>query len=164
MEKDKKGGFKAFWQGRGKLLILLGGALLGILFLLFGGLPRQTTTTDKQDDAKERIEALETYRNGVQKDLETLCEAADGVSDVRVLVTFSSGYEAHYVTDGDGKTVIVGSGSGGTALFSHLSPPAVAGVGIVCRGGNDPEVQRTLTELVASALGVPRNRVYITGK
>ena len=144
-------------------MILLGGALLGILFLLFGGLPRQTAASDKREDAAEHVEALETYRIGLQKDLKALCEAADGVSDVRVLVTFSSGYEAHYVTDGDGKTVIVG-GSGGEALFSRLSPPAVSGVGVVCRGGNDPEVQRTLTELIASALDIPRNRVYVTGK
>ena len=164
MEKDKKRGFKEFWQGRGKLLILLGGALLGILFLLFGGLPKQTAKTDGTDGTKERIEALEAYRDDMQKELELLCEAADGVSDVRVLITFSGGYTAHYVTDGDGKTVTVGSGSGETALFSHLSPPAVTGVGVVCRGGNDPEVQRTLTELISSALGVPRNRVYITGK
>ena len=164
MEKEQKRGFPAFFRGRGKLLILLGGALLGILFLLFGGLPKQTAKTDGTDGTKERIEALEAYRDDMQKELELLCEAADGVSDVRVLITFSGGYEAHYVTDGDGKTVTVGSGSGEAALLSCLSPPTVAGVGVVCRGGNDPEVQRTLTELVASALGIPRNRVYITGK
>lgn len=164
MEKEQKRGFKAFWRGRGKLLILLGGALLGILFLLFGGRPAKTAETVGTDDTKARVEALEAYRESLQKELELLCEAADGVSDVRVLVTLSGGYTAHYVADGDGKTVTVGSGSGETALLSHLSPPAVAGVGIVCRGGSDPEVQRTLTELIASALGIPRNRVYITGK
>ena len=163
MEKDKKGGLSALWKGKGKLLILLGGALLGILFLLFGGLPGKTAVNNATDGTTERIEALETYRDGIQKELELLCEAADGVSDARVFITFSGGYEAHYVTD-NGKTVTVGSGSGETALFSHLSPPAVAGVGVVCRGGSDPEVQRTLTELISSALGIPRNRVYITGK
>lgn len=163
MEKDKKHGLKGFLSGRGKMLLLLGGALLGILFLLFGGLPKQTATV-KADETEKRIEALESYRSKMQKELELLCEAADGVSDVRVLVTFTGGYEAHYVTNGDRKTATVGSGSGESALFSYVSPPAVAGVGIVCRGGHDPTVQHTLTELVAAALGIPRNRVFITGK
>ena len=162
MEKGKKHGVLDYLQERGKLLLLVGGALLGVLFLLFGGLPKQSKTTET-DGMNERIEALETYRERTEKELEALCEAADGVSDVRVLVTLSGGYETHYVDD-SGKTVTVGSGSGETALFSHLSPPAVAGVGIVCRGGHDPAVQQTLTELVSAALGIPRNRVYITGK
>lgn len=163
MENSKKHGVFDYLREHGKLLFLAGCAVLGILFLLFGGLPKKTQT-EKTDDMAERIEALETYRARTEKEVELLCEAADGVSDVRVLVTLSGGYTAHYTADGNQKTVTIGSGSGEAALFSHLSPPAVAGVGIVCRGGNDPTVQKTLTELVSAALGIPRNRVYITGK
>ena len=163
MEKGKKHGVLDYLREHGKLLLLAGGAAVGILFLLFGGFSKQTQTASA-DDTAERIETLEAYRADLERKLELLCEAVDGVSDVRVLVTFSGGYAAHYATDSGGRTVTVGSGSGETALLSYLSPPAVAGVGIVCRGGSDPTVQQTLIELVSSALGVSRNRVYITGR
>jgi hypothetical protein len=38
----------------------------------------------------------------------------------------------------------------------------IIGVGIVCRGGSDPTIQRELIPLVSAACGVGSNRIFIT--
>ncbi len=38
----------------------------------------------------------------------------------------------------------------------------VVGIGIVCRGGSDPKIQRELLSLVSAACGVGSNRIFIT--
>ena len=93
-----------------------------------------------------------------------LCESVGGVSDAAVMVSFSRGYLLEYATDAEGDPLTVGSGSSEGTVYSTLSPPAVTGVGIVCRGGGNAEVQRVLIELVSTTRGIPASRVYIAGK
>ena len=38
----------------------------------------------------------------------------------------------------------------------------VVGIGIVCRGGGDPRIQRELISLISAACGVGSNRIFIT--
>ena len=45
---------------------------------------------------------------------------------------------------------------------SKVSANEVVGIGIVCRGGSDPKIQRELLSLVSAACGVGSNRIFIT--
>jgi len=36
------------------------------------------------------------------------------------------------------------------------------GVGIVCRGGGDPKIQRELLLLISAACGIGTNKIFIT--
>lgn len=162
----KKEGFWGFLKTKGRLAALIAFGTLGLLFLLVSGLgfgnkenENETQTEDPVFDA----ESLTAYETHLEEELERFCEAAAGVSDVHVMVTFSDGYRREYLTDKDGNPVTVGSGTGEHSLAETLTPPAVSGVGIICRRGNDPAVQKTLVELVSTALGIPSNRVYVTG-
>ena len=38
----------------------------------------------------------------------------------------------------------------------------VIGIGVVCRGGSDPKIQRELISLISAACGVGSNRIFIT--
>ena len=38
----------------------------------------------------------------------------------------------------------------------------IVGIGIVCRGGGEPKIQRELLSLVSAACGVGSNRIFIT--
>ena len=38
----------------------------------------------------------------------------------------------------------------------------IIGIGIVCRGGGDPKIQRELLSLVSAACGIGSNRIFIT--
>lgn len=160
----KKDGIFSFLKTKGRLLALIVLGSLGVLLLIFaGGKGENTTVTTAEDSAAERA-ALAEYEAALEKELEVFCESAAGVSDVHVMVSFSEGFRRRYVKDENGKPVTVGSGSAARALEEGTVPPAVSGVGIVCRRGNDPAVQQTLTELISTALGIPSNRVFVTGR
>lgn len=70
-----------------------------------------------------------------EEKIKALCEKVDGVGETTVAVTFD---------EADGRSVI-------------------CGIGIVCKGGGDPETERKLLSLVSAACGVPTNKIYIAG-
>ena len=163
-EKKKSHGVLSFIRTKGRLPLLLGGAVLGILLLLFGGAGEGRVAGEDRDEVAVRAAELLTFEERLEEEIAAMCEAVAGVSDCEVLVTFQSGYSAVYVTDKEKEPVTVGSGSSEEAIFNTVSPPSVAGVGIVCRGGGSAAVRATLTDLVSTMLGIPTNRVYVTGK
>lgn len=160
----KKENILGFLKTKGRLVALIVLGSLGVFLLLFAGVKGESgEVAAGQDNTAER-EAFAEYEAALEKELELFCESAAGVSDVHVMVSFSEGYSRRYVKDENGKPVTVGSGSSARALEEGTMPPTVSGVGIVCRRGNDPTVQKTLTELVSTALGIPTNRVFVTGR
>lgn len=158
-------GFFSFLKGRRRLWLLLGGGVLGILLLLLGAAGgTQKSEVESTEPLGSRVSELAAYQASLEKEIERLCEAVAGVSDCTVKVTLSRGYTVSYTEDGDKNPVTVGSGSSEQALFESLSPPVVAGVGVVCRGGQNPTTEQLLVELVSTALGISSARVCVTGK
>ncbi len=166
MEAKKKtaSGLLAYLKGRGRLWLLVGGAALGILLLVFGGTADKKSEQNTGLSGGESAEMLERYERALEKELESLCEAVGGVGHVSVMVRLECGTQIRYTTDAKGEIVTVGTGSAEQALPQTLLSPKVAGVGIVCRGGNDPYIQQTLTELVSTTLHINTNRVFVTGR
>lgn len=160
----KKSGFLTYLKTKGRLPALAILGTLGLFLLVFAGTFGKTGETAKTEDTAAREAALADYKNKMEDELEHLCEAAAGVSDVRVMVSFSTGFQTRYCKDESGRPLTVGNGSAERALEEGVLPPAVSGVGIICRRGNDPTVQKTLTELVSTTLGIPSNRVFVTGR
>ena len=166
MEKSKKQaqGLLGFLAGRGRLAAVVTVGALGILLLMLGTAGGSKKNGADEDAIGARVAELTAYQTALEKEIEVLCESVAGVSDCTVMVTFSRGYTVSYGKDGGGNPATVGSGSSEEALFDAVSPPAVAGVGIVCRGGRDAQVQALLTELVSTALGISSARVHVAGK
>lgn len=160
----KSRGFLTFVKEKGRVWLLLGGALLGVVLLLLGSFGGESETTAEPDSISAREEELVLYEARMEKELELLVESVAGVGDAEILLSFESGYTVRYTKDNTGGAATIGTGSHEQALFSTVVPPVVSGVGVVCRGGNSPAVQKTLTDLLSTALGIPSNRVYITGK
>ena len=164
--QDKKmgKGFFSFLKAKGRLPLVIGGLILGVLLLVIGGLGEGKSESVEADTVALRVTELAEYEKKIEEELEDLCESVKGVSDVEVLVTFDTGYTVRYTEDGNKNPASVGSGSSEEALFDTILPPEIAGVGIVCRGGGNATVQQALIELVSTALGIPTNRVFVTGK
>ena len=123
----------------------------------------KTTGSIKQEIAKV-IDPSVREQERLEKEIKALCEDVSGVGQVEVMLRLQGGTRVLYATDEKGKPASVGSGSAEQPLHSSILMPEVAGVAIVCRGGNSPTVQKTLTDLVSTALGIPANRVAVTGK
>ena len=162
--KEKDGNTEP--QAKLKLILLIGGALVGILLLLFGGstdnpsneLPQQSYSLTPQ----EELDAYQIYLEGRVRNL---CQSVDGVDHVTVAVTLSGGFEEIYATewiDGNEEYVIIGSGSNASALYLSRNAPEIAGIGMVCQGGGNPDVRCELLSLLSAAFRVPANRIYIT--
>ena len=49
------------------------------------------------------------------------------------------------------------------ALVEDTFMPKISGVGVVCSGSVGSEVENSLTELISSALGVGKNKIFIIG-
>ena len=148
---------------RGKLLLLLAGALLGLILLLVGGM-----SGDKAEEGEAprqmTLAELETYRAELEEEIEKICSSVAGVSSVEAIVTLEGGLGFVYQTDENGEIATTGSGSSQQAICKTVTPPVIAGVGIVCRGGSEPTVQKELTDLLSTALGISANRVCVVGK
>ena len=163
-EKKRAHGVWVFLRSKGRIWILLGGVLAGVALLLVGGgafgKPSEATTSAQG----ESLDRLTAYEQELEAQLAQLCSAVSGASQVDVMVRLSSGSSIIYAADGNGKPSTVGSGSSEAPLYSSLQAPSVAGVGIVCRGGNDPVVQQKLIDLVSTTLDISASRVFVAGK
>jgi len=130
--------------------------LVGVVMLIFGGADDKASPT-KAESSSELIE----YSKKVEERILELCSKVEGVKNVSVAVSFESGFEYVYATDGD-KTLTVGSGSSESAVRVTEKPPTISGVGIVCTGGGDPRIQQKLINLISAAYGISSNKIYIT--
>ena len=72
----KSRGFFTFMKTKGRLWLLLGGAMLGGLLLLFGGMGSTAKEeVDAPDAMIERVSELQNYEAQLEKELEAICEA-----------------------------------------------------------------------------------------
>ena len=165
MEQKKKSptGLLGFLGARGRIWLLLGGVICGIFLILLGSSMQQSEAQSAASHTED-LGALQDYEQRLEKELAALCDEVAGVGHSEIMVHLKSGTRVLYATDEKSKPVLVGSGSSEQALPSTLLSPEIAGVAVVCRGGNSPTVQRTLTELISTALGIPTNRVTVAGK
>ena len=163
-QKKSRQGLLAFFGARGRLWILLGGALAGVFLLVAGSLFGSEESEGTVLLYREDMETLLSYETRLEKEIVALCGEVSGVSHVEVMLHLSGGTRVIYATDSAGKPASVGSGSAEEALQVTIRMPEIAGVAIVCRGGSDPAVQQKLTDLVSTALGIPTSRVAVTGK
>jgi hypothetical protein len=72
-----------------------------------------------------------------------------GAEDITVAVTLKGSYSAVYEKQGI-KDVFVG-----------YKMPEIQGIGIVCRGGGNPEIQSKITSLVSASTGVGSKKIYV---
>lgn len=150
---------------RKALVLIVLGAALGILLLLWGGTESGAQETPVNQPYELATDELVIYQNYLEKEVRTLCESVKGVSNVTVTVTLSGSFESVYATEWKGEDeeyVIIGSGSNATALYLTRSAPKIAGIGIVCRGGGSESVRNELIPLLAATFHVSSHRIYVT--
>ena len=144
--------------------ILLLGALAGVALLFWGNREEAPQAADGVPYDLAQDEIL-IYQNYMEEKVKALCASVDGVGNVSVIVTLEGGFSSEYATeyrDGNQEYVLVGSGASQSGLFLTRSTPKIAGVGVVCHGGLNPNVQRELTALLSAALGISSTRIYVT--
>ena len=135
------------------LLICL---ILGVILLGAGKLG-----SDEKKAEKSSVVSLSEYERELENKIKELCEKVDGVTNVSVAVSLSSGGEYIYAKDGKDDYVLVGSGNYESGVLLSEKTPKISGIGIVCNFGNDQNVKRRLISLVSASCGVGSNKIFI---
>lgn len=125
-----------FIKDKKKLAALLIG-LFGVLLIAL------SLGTDAEKDQKEYT--LEDYKAELEDELCALCESVEGAGRCRVTVTFSEGERFEY--------------KGSNVIGSE--PPRVLGVTVVCRGGDDPDIKKNISECMTALFDIGSNRVCV---
>lgn len=152
-----------------RLIMLVACGAIGLLLLLYGGgyfTGEEESLKSYAGDSGDLVE----YTKAVEDSIRELCSGVSGVSSVSVAVTLENGFEYVYAADSEVRNgeseytyITVGSGSREGTVYITEKPPKIGGVGVVCRGGDDPAVQRKLISLISAAYNVPSNKIYIIG-
>lgn len=152
-------------KGNKKTWLILIGAVLGVILIFFGSNVEKAENDTVQKVYSPDEDELILYQKYLEERVKSICESVHGVQNVTAIVTLAGGFESVYATeerDGNEEYVIIGSGSGAGALFLSRNAPAIAGIGIVCHGGDDAAVRQELTALISAAFHVSTNRIYVT--
>ena len=145
--------------------IILLGATLGILLLLFSGKSSTKKSTSDTTLPVTQQQEISEYQTYLENRIVSICESVEGVGKVSAIVTLSGGFEAVYATEvtASGEDyVILGSGSNASGLLLLQKTPEIVGIGIVCSGAESIAVRTELISLVSASFHLPTNRIYVT--
>ena len=151
--------------GDRKPLLIAGLGIVGILCLLLSG---GGTKTEKRSELPDMTET----RVSVAKELESLLRTVDGVGKVKVCVTLDRLEANVYAvnteqtsepekTQKSEKYVFSKSGSSEQGLVRYTVMPEIRGVAVSCEGGGSLLIRQEVTKLIAAALGIPANRIWV---
>ena len=150
-----------------KIVILIICALVGVLIISFA-----RAKDDENMGVADSIEELDPsqYAEMLEGRVEELCNRIDGVSGAYAVVTLKGGYQAIYAVDSQSgssatknQTVVIGSGSDEQAILQGYSYPEIAGIGIVCKGGDSYDTKNKIVSLVSSAFNISSNKIFVVG-
>ena len=156
----------SFFHNKKLLIVFAVMAVLGIILMLFAD------DDSKKEDGALSIEDMDptAYAKEVEERVEELCNRIDGVSSTYAVVTLKGGYKAIYALDmqsggsnSKNQTVIIGSGSAEKGLLIGYENPEIAGIGIVCSGGDDYSIKKNIISVVSSAFDIPSNKIFVAG-
>ena len=119
----------------------------------------------KAEENNEMPEYTEVgfYTEYLEERITELCNNIYGVSDAKVFLTLDCSSEQIYQNDGASDFLILTGDGGERAVKLCEIYPKVRGIAVVCRGGDIPRIQATVTDLLSAALGLPKNKIQVAG-
>jgi stage III sporulation protein AG len=155
-------------RSKNKITMLAILALLGVLLMVFAKCTSESEPKSETSSPANLDPSL--YAAEIEKKVEELCNKIEGVHSTHAVVSLECGYRAIYATDSQSgansskhETVIVGNGSSQKALLIGYENPEIAGIGIVCSGGDDARVREQIVSIVSSAFNIPTNKIFVSG-
>lgn len=151
-----------------KLLFILILGFSGMVLLLFSG---NENSEAKPGDRETDITAVEAE---LEEKLMSLIKTVEGAGRVKVMVTVDCLQERTVAINtetesGENKEeykseyVIIENSGDSDGLLLKITAPVIRGVGITCEGADSAAVKQEIIRLVSAALGVPVNRIWVTG-
>ncbi len=138
--------------------------LFGIVLLIWSGVdaPDSEAQTDDMYEAAD----MAAYTEELEARVKHIISQVDGVSDVTVLLTLDGGSEFVYAENKSGSVVdylVINNGDGEEPVLVREIYAAVRGIAVVCGGGDDAGIQRTVSELLSCAFDIPSSKISVAG-
>ena len=158
-------------SGKKKSLILTLAGIVGLMLIIFGTFgERKEENEEISKNQKENVSTLE-YIAALENKIGNIAEQITGSGNVRVIVSVSSGTEYIYVSNekltensSSKEYITVRTANGGDELILLKEIyPDVTGVSVACKGGDQPEIQAKLINVISTSLGVSSHRICIVG-
>ncbi len=158
------------FKGRGLTLLLIIGAVAGLLLVFIGG-DEKKSAESSAPDISEQLSLTDSYISVLEARLTKILSEMDGISNVSVIITPDSCVETVYAQNGryDGGSltekeyVIIDRDGNDEPVVIKLVYPKIRGVAVVCYGGSNPINQSKISSLIASLFDIAQNQVYISG-
>lgn len=147
------------WKGIKHKEIILVILLSSLLFLFFFSSLGKLSFNDEKTSQSNAF-SVDNYVSGLEKRLEDILTQMDGVGNVRVMITVSSGIKTipHYKEDGSVLT------SGGKPIVEKEEFPTPIGVVVVSDGADSYLVKSQIIAATVSLLGIKADRVQVYRK
>ncbi len=162
--------------GKLKTNFVVAVGLLGILLIFLSGVDNS-----KSEEGMKNCEPVvnydtESYKESLELQLQSILSSVSGAGEVSVMISLEGTIEYVYAEevqsssqskDNDKQTsyknevVIIENTDGKTALVRKALCPKIAGVLIVCDGGDDVIVSEKLINSASAALGVSTAKIYV---
>ena len=164
---------------KGKAIMIL--SVAGILLIGFSSfVPKKQTDSVKNVSINE-VDA-EQYRLSLQEQIKKTVVSITGDSKASVVITLETSVRYSYASETEENknnrkendksdstlgvktsyiTVKTDSGAEQALLVTQYMPE-IRGVAVVCNGGNDKQINQSVTDAVTAALGVTSKRVFVT--
>ena len=152
-----------FFSKNKKMLLLFLLALSGVMLMIFGGIDREPK---KSGESTETQYSVRFYTEELEERIEEICKQVKGVAEAHVLLTMDASSEFVYAENTSASAhdyvIVERQGDGALVQIKEIYPE-IRGVAVVCTRGGDSEMQRTITELLSAALGIPTSRIRVAG-
>lgn len=155
---------------RSKFILVVMGGIVGVLLLVFGNkLDRDDTAAAVEVDSTvaEQYDA-DAYASMLETRVAEICSQVSGAGRVEVFVSLKGGYRTVYAVDSQStasgyknEVVMSGSGSDKKAVVTAYENPEIGGVAIVCSGADNNAVRTQIISLVAAALDIGTNKIFV---
>ncbi|PWM45520.1 MAG: hypothetical protein DBX47_04335 [Clostridiales bacterium] len=152
-EKMKKDKIAEFIK-KNFILILIGAAALVCLLLFADIFTNKNQATEKPDEESD-------YATLAQDELKTILEKIEGVGPCEIMITLENGYENDYARDVNGDKIEYTVVGGKTVLISKKTPK-IAGVLVVCRGGDSSSVKSEVINIVSKLFSIEKIKVSVS--
>lgn len=137
---------------------MLMGLAAGIMLLFLGGLDEKDSVSVSTNESF----SFETYEKNLATRLEGMIDRLDGVSDAHVMLTIDQSYLQELAGDaGEYLTVRAADGGQGTVIVCSKAP-IIKGVAVVCKGGNIPENQKEIIEMLSALLNLSAHKIFVS--
>lgn len=140
---------------------LVAAAIAGVVMIAVSVLIPQKT---------EKTESVSFYSEKLEEKVTELIGCVEGIENVSVMVTLDCTSESVYAenkeSSGDRSVsdyVVISSKGGESTVRLKEIYPKVRGVAVVCTGGDSVSVQKKITDILSSSLGIPSNRITVCG-